>query len=511
MDAIKDAAVEACENIYWKPEWGKERMISMIRERSDWCISRQRTWGVPSPMFYCQDCGKPYCTPESIDKIAAIFEQEGSNAWWARSEAELLPEGAKCDCGCTAFRKEKDILDVWFDSGSTWSAVADAREELAYPADLYLEGGDQYRGWFQSSMLTSIAVNGVAPYRQIITHGWTVDGQGKVMHKSLGNAISPQDTIKDYGADILRLWVSSADYTQDMRLSKPILKQLSDTYLKIRNTCRYILGNLDGFDPDAPVAFGDMLPLDQWAVNRMNALVAECRRCYDNYEFHGVYRAIYNFCVVDMSNFYLDIIKDRLYCEAPDSLLRRSAQSAIFQVLDAMVRLLAPILAFTSEEIWAAMPHAASDDAESVLFNDIPAVDPAYEFDGEKTEYWAQLLNLKADVNKALEEVRAAKIVKKSTDAKLTLYFNDEAWARVQSLTDCDFAALFIVSEVNLVHGDGEGYAGEAFAGLTVKAELDEDPKCPRCWNHHPSIGTPEGHPELCPRCAAVVKAMGLE
>ena len=511
VDAIKDQAVAACEDIYWKPEWGKERMISMIRERSDWCISRQRTWGVPIPMFFCEDCGKPYCTDESIAKVADIFRAEGSNAWWAKSAEELMPAGAKCACGCTSFRKEKDILDVWFDSGSTWNAVCKARPQLQYPADLYLEGGDQYRGWFQSSMLTSIASNGVAPYKQIITHGWTVDGQGKVMHKSLGNAISPQDTIKDYGADILRLWVSSADYTQDMRLSKPILKQLSDTYLKVRNTCRYILGNLDGFDPDDQVAFADMIELDQWAVSRCNDLVAECRRCYDNYEFHGVYRAIYNFCVVDMSNFYLDIIKDRLYCEGADSLARRSAQSAIFIVLDAMVRLLAPILAFTGEEIWAAMPHAKDDDAESVLFNDIPEVNPAYSFSEEQQAYWEKILALKADVNKALEEVRAAKVVKKSTDARLTLYFNDEAWARFESLKDHHFEALFIVSDVKLVHGEGEGFCGEAFPGLTVKVELDEDPKCPRCWNHHPSIGTAEGHPELCPRCAAVVKAMGLE
>ena len=511
VDAIKDQAVAACEDIFWKPAWGKERMISMIRERSDWCISRQRTWGVPIPMFFCQECGKPYCTEESIDKISKLFGAEGSNAWWARSVEELMPEGAKCECGCTSFRKEKDILDVWFDSGSTWAAVAAKRPELGYPADLYLEGGDQYRGWFQSSMLTSIAVNGVAPYKQIITHGWTVDGQGKVMHKSLGNAISPQDTIQQYGADIFRLWVSSADYTQDMRLSKDILKQLADAYLKIRNTCRYILGNLEGFDPDDQVAYGDMIELDQWAVTRCNDLVAECRRHYDGYEFHSVYRAIYNFCVIDMSNFYLDIIKDRLYCEAPGSFPRKSAQSAIYRILDAMVRLLAPVLAFTSEEVWAAMPHAQGDDAESVLFNPMPEADPALAFTPEQSAYWADILALKDDVNKALEEVRAAKTVKKSTDAKLTLYLDDSAWERFQKLQGHHFEALFIVSRVEVVHGAGQGYQGEAFPGLTVRVEMDEAPKCPRCWNHHPSIGTPGGHPELCPRCAAVVRAMGLE
>ena len=457
VDAIKDQAVAACEDIFWKPAWGKERMISMIRERSDWCISRQRTWGVPIPMFFCQECGKPYCTEESIDKISKLFGAEGSNAWWERSVEELMPEGAKCECGCTSFRKEKDILDVWFDSGSTWAAVANQRPELGYPADLYLEGGDQYRGWFQSSMLTSIAVNGVAPYKQIITHGWTVDGQGKVMHKSLGNAISPQDTIQQYGADIFRLWVSSADYTQDMRLSKDILKQLADAYLKIRNTCRYILGNLEGFDPDDQVAYGDMIELDQWAVTRCNDLVAECRRHYDGYEFHSVYRAIYNFCVIDMSNFYLDIIKDRLYCEAPGSFPRKSAQSAIYRILDAMVRLLAPVLAFTSEEVWAAMPHAQGDDAESVLFNPMPEADPALAFTPEQSAYWADILALKDDVNKALEEVRAAKTVKKSTDAKLTLYLDDSAWERFQKLQGHHFEALFIVSRVEIVHGAGQG------------------------------------------------------
>ncbi len=416
VDGIKDQAVAACDNIWWKPEWGKERMISMIRERSDWCISRQRTWGVPIPIFFCETCGKPYCTEASIAKVSSVFKEEGSNAWWARSVEELMPEGAACACGGTRFRKEKDILDVWFDSGSTWKAVCEEREELTYPADLYLEGGDQYRGWFQSSMLTSIAANGIAPYKQIVTHGWTVDGQGRVMHKSLGNAISPQDTIKEYGADIFRLWVSSADYTQDMRLSKPILKQLADTYLKIRNTARYILGNLHGFDPNTDlVAFGDMMELDQWAVSVLNKLVAKVRSSYEVYDFHTIYRNIYNFCVVEMSNFYLDIIKDRLYCEGKDSFERRSAQSAIFHILDGLVRMIAPILAFTSEEIWQAMPHLASDDSEAVLFNDIPAANDAWVLSEEQEAKWAALLSFKADVNLALEQARASKLCKKST------------------------------------------------------------------------------------------------
>ena len=517
VDAIKDAAVDACDNIQWKPEWGKERMVSMIRERSDWCISRQRTWGVPIPIFFCKDCGKPYCTEVSIQKVSDIFRVEGSNAWWAKEAAELMPEGAKCDCGCTEFTKEKDIMDVWFDSGSTWAAVCDQNPEhpeLSYPADLYLEGGDQYRGWFQSSMLTSIAARGVAPYRHIITHGWTVDGKGKAMHKSLGNTVAPQDIIKDYGADILRLWVSSADYTQDMRISKPILKQLSDAYLKIRNTSRYILGNLNGFDPAADlVAENELMELDRWALAATNQLVANARAGYDSYDFHTVYRSVYNFCVVDMSNFYLDIIKDRLYCSAVGSYERRSAQTAIYKILDTLVRVISPILAFTSEEIWGVMPHDASADPESVLFNDIPEVNPAWTLSEDKAAYWATVMKLKADVNQALEKARAAKTCKKSTDAKVTLYLNEQAMAVYETVKDADLAQMFIVSKVVPVQAaaPADAVAGENVEGLAVTVEMDEDPKCVRCWLHHPDIGKDAEHPELCPRCAAVVKTMKLD
>ena len=504
VDAIKDDAVKACDDIYWKPAWGKERMISMIQERSDWCISRQRTWGVPIPMFFCEKCGKPYCTDESIDKVAKIVEKEGSNAWWARSVEELMPEGAKCECGCTHFRKEKDILDVWFDSGSTWSAVCDTREELRYPADLYLEGGDQYRGWFQSSMLTSIAVNGKAPYKEIITHGWTVDGEGKVMHKSLGNAISPQETIKEYGADIFRLWVSSADYTQDMRLSKPILKQLANAYLKIRNTCRYMLGNLNGFETKDMVAYADMVELDQWALMRMNDLVAKAREAYDNYEFHAVYRAIYNFCVVDMSNFYLDVIKDRLYCEEENGNLRRSAQTAMYRILDAMVRLVSPILSFTSDEVWKAMPHREGDDLRNILLNDMPSADDALLFNEEQMVKWDKLIAVRDDVNKALEKARGAKLIGKPLEAKVTITASE---ASAEFLNSCgqDLAKLCIVSQLRVQTGDGEGDSYEALDGIKIAVEHIQGEKCERCWIYDPTVGQNAEHPCLCARCASVV------
>ncbi len=399
-------------------------------------------------------------------------------------------------------------MDVWFDSGSTWAAVADARDCLKYPADLYLEGGDQYRGWFQSSMLTSIAVNGVAPYKQIVTHGWTVDGEGKAMHKSLGNAVSPDDVTTQYGADILRLWVASADYTQDMRISKEILKQLSDAYLKIRNTARYMLGNLDGFDPDADmVPFGEMQSLDRWAVARLGEVAQLCRKDYDVYEFHGVYRTLYNFCVVDLSNFYFDVIKDRLYCG--DAQGRKSARSALYIILDGLCRLLAPILAFTTDEIWKAMPHAKDADPTSPLLNDMPDADPATALSVAETAKWAAVMALRTDVNKALELARGEKKIGKSLEAQVTLYFDGEAknlWEnQLGSFDPADLADLCIVSHVDAVLGSGTGYAGEAIEGLTVAVAPAEGEKCGRCWKHDAGVNA-DG---LCPRCAAVLEQEG--
>ena len=507
VDSIKQAAVDSCDGISWKPEWGKERMTSMITERSDWCISRQRKWGVPIPIFYCDQCGADIVTPETIDHIANLFHDHGSNIWFEKTADELVPEGFVCPkCGHKHFSKESDIMDVWFDSGSTHAAVVDQRDELHFPADVYLEGGDQYRGWFQSSMLTSIATKGVAPYKQIITHGWTVDGEGRAMHKSLGNAVAPDEVIKDYGADMLRLWVSSADYTQDMRISKDILKQLSQAYLKIRNTARYMLGNLSGFNPDADqVDYTALTPLDQWALARYNELIRTVRAAYDRYEFHGVYRAIYNFCVVDMSNFYLDIIKDRLYCG--DDADRAAAQTALYKILDGMTRMLAPMLAFTSEEIWAAMPHGAADEASCVLLNDIPDYDEKLCLSQELSDQWDKVIALRTDVNKALEAARAQKLVGKSLDAEVTLYLNAEGKDAFDAMGQHDLAAVCIVSKVIVVEGEGQGVAGENFPGVTIAVAPSQTPKCSRCWAHNEQV---DAEMELCPRCASVLKKIQI-
>jgi len=506
VDAIKDKAVAACDGIRWNPEWGKERMIAMIRERSDWCISRQRHWGLPIPVFYCEECGRSVCTPETIEVVAELFAEHGSNVWYEKEAAEILPEGFVCPhCGGKTFTKETDTLDGWFDSGSTHAGVLDKFEGLAFPADIYLEGGDQYRGWFQSSMLTSIAAKGVAPYRQIITHGWTVDGEGKAMHKSLGNVVAPEEIIKDYGADILRLWVASTDYRNDMRMSKEILKQLSDIYLKIRNTARYILGNLCGFNPDEALPFEELEELDKWAVAEFNKLVARVRAAYDRYEYHTIYHGIHNFCAVEMSSFYLDVIKDRLYCDAVGSFSRRSAQSAIFTILDGLVRLLAPILAFTAEEIWAAMPHRAGDDTESVLFNDMPDFNPALVLAPEREEQWEKLLNLRDDVNKALELARAEKVIGKPLDAEVTIYLDEEGAKAFESIKDENLSLLFIVSKVTAVRGSGAGYAAQAFKGAVIEVKASTAPKCVRCWVHDERVGECAEHPQLCPRCAAAI------
>ncbi len=504
VEAFKEAALEACRNVTWIPAWGGERIASMIADRADWCISRQRHWGLPIPVFYCTSCKKPVCTNETIDAVSNLFSKKGSNGWFEADAKDILPEGYKCPhCGNAHFTKETDTLDGWFDSGSSHVAALEKIDASFWPADMYLEGADQYRGWFQSSMLTCVATRGTAPYKSVLTHGWVVDGEGKAMHKSLGNAIAPEEIIEKFGADLLRLWVASADYRVDVRVSEAIFKQLSDIYLKIRNTARYMLGNLDGFDPNDQVPFEEMPELDKWALVRFNKLIEKVHAGYENYEFHVVYHAVHNFCAVDMSSFYLDIIKDRLYCENKNSALRRSAQTAMYIVLDGMVRMLAPILAFTAEEIWQAMPHDRSADKESVLFNEMPRPDPRFVFSAETESIWDRLMRLRADVNKALELARAEKIVGKPLDAEVTLYItDDESFA---SIAGSNFEELFIVSKVTVTHGSGEGYEGVEFPTVTIKVEPSEAPKCVRCWTHSDEVGQSAEHPELCNRCAKAV------
>ncbi|MGE4352506.1 MAG: isoleucine--tRNA ligase [Oscillospiraceae bacterium] len=502
VDAFKDEAVAACEKVQWIPEWGHDRMIAMIRERADWCISRQRHWGLPIPVFYCDHCKKPVCTPETIEKISKIFAEKGSNAWFDLPEEELLPESFVCPyCGNVHFTKETDTLDGWFDSGSTH--VASISEP--YAKDMYLEGADQYRGWFQSSLLTSVALFGKAPYNIVLTHGWTVDGEGKAMHKSLGNGIAPEEIVKKYGADLLRLWAASSDYRVDMRCSDAIFKQLSEKYLKIRNTARYILGNLNGFDPNNLVAFEDMEELDKWALFSLGKLIDKCLAGYDRYEFHTATYAVHNFCVVEMSNFYLDIIKDRLYCDEANGIKRRSAQTSIYIILDSIVRLLAPVLSFTANEIWLSMPHAEGVNTENVMLNDMPAIDPAWTMSETDVAKWALTQALRADVNKALEIARANKSVGKPLDAKVTLYISDEAKTAFEQIKAADLRTVCIVSELEAVYGTGEGYNGEEFPGITVAVAPSTEPKCARCWTHSSSVGKSHEHPELCARCAAVV------
>lgn len=506
VDALKDDAVRACHNITWLPAWGEERMTSMIVERSDWCISRQRIWGVPIPIFFCKDCGKPLVNEQTIKIVSNLFRERGSNAWFELDASEILPDDIKCECGCGSFDKETDTMDVWFDSGSSHAAVLDDGKfpYLQFPADVYLEGNDQYRGWFQSSMLTSIATKGVAPYKTVITHGMIVDEERQKMSKSLGNGISLQEILKQYGADIVRLWVASADYKQDMRISKEMFKHLSQNYLKIRNTARYILGNLNGFEVSQLLPYGELEELDQWALMKLNELVTKVIGAYDAYEFHTVLHAIHNFCVVDMSNFYLDVIKDRLYCD--EGKLRLSAQTAMFHILDAIVRMVSPILCFTSDEIWKAMPHQEGDDLRNIALNGMPAPNAAYAFDAKKQEKWTRLLVLRDEVNKALEAARNQKIIGKPLEAAVTVELNgvDCAYFR-ENFTEEALADLCIVSEMHVSEGEGAPKTAENRYGLKVTVAHAESKKCERCWKLVSSVGSDSRHPALCARCASVV------
>ena len=499
VESFKDAAVSACEGVRWVPGWGIDRMKSMIQERADWCISRQRRWGLPIPVFYCSDCGKPICTDETIEAVSKLFGEKGSNAWYETEAADILPKDFICPhCGKSAgFTKEEDTLDGWFDSGSTHFASMQ-KDQGFWPATVYMEGLDQYRGWFQSSLLTAVGALGKgAPFKECVTHGWTVDGEGKAMHKSLGNGVDPADIFKKYGADLIRLWAGSADYHVDVRCSDNIFKQLSQNYLKFRNTARYCLGNLDGFDPNNLVGPEDMLELDRWAVTKLNGLIEKCFAAYDNYEYHVVSHAINDFCVVELSSFYLDIIKDRLYCEEKDGLLRRSAQTALFLILDTMTKLFAPILAFTCDEIWLAMPHREGDDPRNVLLNEMNKPFTQYALDEDAMAAWSGLIDVRDAVNAALEQARSEKKIGKSLEAKATIPSGRIAGSRLADLDE--LVDLLIVSQA------------EVSPDVTnIQVEPAEGRKCERCWKVLPTVGSDPKHPTLCPRCARVVPAVEI-
>ena len=505
IDDFKQQALDEAQKVQWLPDWGKERMRSMITERKDWCISRQRKWGVPIPVFYCADCGKEIVDYDVMMRISDMFGKYGSDVWFSKDAKGLLPEDFTCPhCSSNReFYKEKDIMDVWFDSGSSHTAVCAQRPYLKYPVDVYLEGADQFRGWFQSSLLTSIAYKGIAPYKTVISHGWVVDGEGRKMSKSLGNGIVPSEIVEKYGADILRLWVASSDYHADIRISNDILKQLSEVYRKIRNTARFMLGNLNDFDPDKDSVSADkLLDIDRFALMRLDALVAKCIEAYENYEYHIIFHAIHNFCVVDMSNFYLDVIKDRLYIEPVNSETRRAAQTVMQKILRSLTLLVSPILAFTSEEIWGYMPHSSTDNTESVLFNEISA-DMALGKDDELVARWDRLHQVRDDVKKALEIARAAKIIGSSLDAKVSLFADGELYDFLKTNENA-LPVIFITSGVEVANGEGE-FKG-AVEGLSVSVSPADGAKCERCWSYNTQVGSDSAHPTLCPRCAKIIK-----
>ena len=496
IDAFKEDVYKAIDSVHWQPAWGHDRMAGMVRDRIDWCISRQRVWGVPIPVFYCKKCGKYHITDASIKAVSDLFRKEGSDAWYKYDANDILPKTEVCECGASDWEKDPDIMDVWFDSGSTWSAVCRERPELRWSVDMYMEGADQFRGWFQSSLLTSVATQGVAPYREVLCHGWVVDAQGKQMHKSAGNGMEPSEIIRDYGADIIRLWVASSDYTVDVRAGKEIFRQLSEAYRKMRNTARFMLGNISDFDPAKDmVDDGQLFEIDRWALEACNKLTATMRDAYEHYDFSRAYHALYNFCVIDMSNFYMDVIKDRLYCA--DDHARRCAQTALYRILVDFTKLLAPILCFTSQEIWSYIPKL-DGMKDYVVFEQMPeakaAADEAFE------AKWDRIMAIRDDVKKVLEQARADKVIGSALEAGLTLYCSKEVYDFLNAIPMDELADLFIVSHVDLVEGEG-GVKG-LVEGLGVSAAHAAGNKCLRCWKYETTVGE-DG---LCPRCAKVLK-----
>ncbi|WP_188398055.1 isoleucine--tRNA ligase [Sporomusa sp. GT1] len=511
IDGFRAETLKTIENdVQWIPAWGEDRIRNMVADRNDWCISRQRVWGVPIPIFYCTKCNEHIINDTTIDAVKEIFRKEGSDAWWARTAKEILPDDFACPhCGHNEFRKETDIMDVWFDSGSSHAAVLEQREELQWPADLYLEGSDQHRGWFQSSLLTSVATRGAAPYKGVLTHGFVVDGEGRKMSKSVGNTIYPQEVIKQYGADILRLWVASADYKADIRISNPILKQLAEVYRKIRNTFRYILGNLQDFNPDTDkVNYNQLMEIDRWALMRLEQVRDKVTEAYEEYEFHLLYHTVHNFCAVELSAFYLDILKDRVYTALPGSIERRAAQTAMYEILNTLVVMVAPVLTFTSEEVWQYMPKQQGRP-ESVQLASWPTARPEY-LDAALETKWDKILAMRSEITKALETARRNKVIGHSLDAAVSLYAAGEELTALSAIKD-DLATLLIVSDVTLSdqlnQAPGEAYRAENMQ-MAVAIAPAQGGKCERCWIYSPTVDQDNEHPALCQRCATVVKNM---
>src|SRR6185295_6614003 len=500
--SLRAAAISEIENVKWIPAWGVDRMRNMLKGRPDWCVSRQRVWGVSIPVFYCAKCNEAVAEPAVINHVADIFERESGDAWYTRNAAELLPEGYVCKgCGGTEWTKETDILDVWFDSGTSSIAVLEnpRREELRWPADVYIEGGDQFRGWFNSSLMVGVAAHDRAPYDTVITHGWTLDAQGRAMHKSAGNAVEPDQVIKQSGAEIIRLWCASSNYFDDMRGSDEILQRVTDGYRKLRNTARFALGNLHGFDPSRDtVPVEEMEEIDRWALAELNRVTKEVWTAYEAYEFHNVYRALYAFATVTLSARYFDIIKDRLYTFAPRNKARRSAQTVLLQIGDALARMLGPILVFTADEIWENLPGRKEESIHLAL---LPTASDE-NHDALLAE-WERLYAIRDDVLRALEEARVAKRIGSSLEAKVILNASGSALELLQKHQK-DLRYLFIVSQVEL------GNSGEG-AGVSITITDADGTKCERCWNYSTRVGESETYPTVCERCVAALQEIEQE
>ncbi|MBL7217424.1 MAG: isoleucine--tRNA ligase [Desulfobacteraceae bacterium] len=502
---LRKNALDAIRKVSWIPSWGEDRIYKMIANRPDWCVSRQRTWGVPITVFFCDECDEPVITQEIIDHVSGMVEQSGADIWFTKSEKELLPPETRCpNCGADRFRKETDILDVWFDSGVSYAAVMENRGYLDSPADLYLEGSDQHRGWFHSSLLCSVGTRKEAPYKGVLTHGFVVDGAGKAMHKSSGNVIAPEELIKSHGAEILRLWVAGEDYRDNIRLSKEILQRLTEAYRRIRNTCRYLLGNLNDFDWETDqVPYTEMEELDRWALNRIQELNGRILKAYEDFNFHLVYHNLHNFCVLDLSSFYLDIIKDRLYTSPKKSAARRSSQTAMYEILETLVRLMAPVLSFTADEIWQ---HMTGKERPVSVHVDIFSPQNKEYQDTELAERWEQIISVRKEVTKVLELARKEKSIGHPLDASVRLGLAPKLADKLAPYED-QLRSIFIVSSVDLREIDQVegGFESETVPGLKVEVSPSLDPKCERCWIHDPSVGDDKNHPNTCERCRNVL------